>query len=127
MTSSIPKGSVLGPVLFNIFTDDLDDGAECTLIQYAEDTKSGKVVDMPEGCAAIERDLDRLEKGANWNLKKFNKEKCKVLHLGKNNSMHNCMFGGNPAGKQLGRKGPGGPGGNRVENEPAMCPCRKDD
>ena len=50
---------------------------------------------MPEGCAAVQRDLDSLEKQALRNLMKFHKEKCKVLHLGRNNSMHQYMLRAN--------------------------------
>lgn len=83
-----PHGSVRGPVLFNTLIHNTDDGAECTLSQSAGDTKLGGVSDMPEGCDAVQRDLDRLEKLLNWKLLKFNKGKCKVLHLGKNKPMH---------------------------------------
>ena len=61
MTSGILQGSVLGQVLFNAFTNDINSVTECTLSKFADDLRLCGAVDISEGRDATHRDLHRLK------------------------------------------------------------------
>jgi len=111
VTSGIPQGLVLGPVLFNIFVGNMDSRTECTLSKFADNTKLGGAVHTLEGRDAIQRDLDKFERWVRMALMKFNKAKRKVLHMGQGNPKHQYRLGRQWIGRSPEvLEGPGGTG-----------------
>ena len=85
--SGVPQGSVLGPLLFLVYINDLDDAAKKVEIlkKFADDTKLGGRVASAAQRAEMQEALDRLfEWSRRWGME-FNIKKCKVLHAGSNN------------------------------------------
>ena len=80
---------------------------ECTLSKFVDDTKLRGMADTPEGCAAIQQDLDRLESWAEVNLMRFNKSKYIVLYLRRNNRMHQNRSGADLLEKSTAEKDQG--------------------
>ena len=85
MLSGVPQGSVLGPILFLIYINDLDQDIWNWLLKFADDTKIFGEVGNSSQQQKMQHDLDLM---FNWSQEwqmRFNVDKCKVMHFGRNN------------------------------------------
>ena len=85
VTSGVPQGSVLGPLLFVLFVNDMPDVVQSYIALFADDAKLFTAVTCPEDHQQLQDDLNKLHAWTTtWQLK-FNATKCKVMHLGRRN------------------------------------------
>ena len=95
VTSGVPQGSVLGPTLFVYFINDMPDVLDCLIKIFADDTKVYSSVHSPDQCEKLQESIDKLVDWTNqWQIS-FNTDKCKVLHLGRDNPCHRYKMDGN--------------------------------
>ena len=95
VTSGVPQGSVLGPILFLIYINDLDANVINNIAKFADDTKISGIADNLESCESIQNDLNNItEWSTTWGME-FNVEKCKTLHIGNKNINFPYNMGGN--------------------------------
>ena len=86
VTSGVPQGSVLGPTLFIYFINDLPNVVNNSNVKiFADDTKVYNKIDNSDNVKHLQNAIDELYLWTQKWLLMFNKEKCKILHLGKNN------------------------------------------
>ena len=105
VTSGVPQGSVLGPILFIIFINLFDLAVKDNvklLSKFADDTKVGCIVDTENDVKNMQYVLDKVVEWADLWQMQYNGDKCKVLHFGRQNTgAHYAMGGYAPAGSIL--------------------------
>ena len=82
VTSEIPQGSVLGPILFLIYINDLPEVVKSFIRLFADDTKIYTTLEQEESCSNLQEDINSMIKWTSTWLLKFNEKKCKHLQLG---------------------------------------------
>ena len=90
--SGVPQGSVLGPMLFLFYINDLVDGLECPILLFADDAKIFKEIKTPEDAETLARDMRRIQEWSEKWLLTFNEEKCATMHIGKHNQKHDYVL-----------------------------------
>ena len=94
--SGVPQGSVLAPLLFTLYVNDLPDSLHCGVKIFADDSKLYRTVRLPVDSLALQDDLNAAANWADdWQLR-FNADKCKVMHIGTANRQHKYCMNGSP-------------------------------
>jgi hypothetical protein len=81
VTSGIPQGSVLDPILFVIYINDLPDTVESDSYLFADDTKIFRIIKDEDDKEILQDDLTKLEEWSDKWLLKFHPEKCKHMKI----------------------------------------------
>ncbi|BHF69825.1 hypothetical protein SprV_0301287200 [Sparganum proliferum] len=92
VTSGVPQGSVLGPILFLIYIDDCIHGLDCDIAMFADDIKLWTVIRNEDDEAKLQANLDRLEQWSGYWLLPFNVSKCNILRIGRTSSAHRQTY-----------------------------------
>ena len=92
--SGVPQGSVLGPILFLVYINDLEEGVTGNILKFADDTKLFTKTKEIGDKQNLQDDIDKLVKWSEkWQML-FNFGKCKCLHIGPGNTSMNYEMGG---------------------------------
>ena len=94
VTSSVVQGSILGPIIFTIFSNYIDSVLKTSLIsKFADDSKVFAKVETEHDHVALQSDLNRVHEWSNQWKMQINKDKCHVLHFGRDNKQSTYKFG----------------------------------
>ena len=83
VTSGIPQGSVLGPILFVMYINDLPNEIQSDIYMFADDTNVFRTIKTNDDQCILQDDLDELTAWSTKWLLTFHPDKCKIMHLGK--------------------------------------------
>ena len=79
ITSGVPQGSILGPLLFVLFINDICGIIQSTMSLFADDSKFYKIIDTVADCLALQNDIDSLLEWCRLNGMEANIKKCNSI------------------------------------------------
>ncbi len=89
VTTGVPKGSLLGPVLFKIYINDIDVGLNNFISKFADDTKIGNSIITDHDRMILQEDLRKIsEWSQRWEMH-FDVNKCQILQVDTRNKKKN--------------------------------------
>ena len=100
----VPQGSVLGPILFLVYINDLEEGVTGKILKCADDTKLFRKTKEIGDTKNVQDDIDKLVKWSEKWQRLFNFGKCKYLHTGPGNTSMNYKMGGTILSKTVKEK-----------------------
>ena len=85
VSSGVPQGSVLGPILFLVMISDIDDEViNSTVSSFADDTKVSHIIQLRQDCLDLQSSLETIYDWSNTNNLQFNELKFKAMRYGVN-------------------------------------------
>ena len=84
--SGVPQGSILGPLFFTLFINDVNAGISIgtNICLFADDNKIWRPMKTELDCAILQKDIECLNEWCESNKMKFNPQKCKVVSVTSN-------------------------------------------
>ena len=89
-SSGVPQESILGPLLFNIYVNDIESNISSNISLYADDLKLRRTLNDIADCSILQDDINRIERWSIDNSLALNIEKCHMMSF--TNKLHNIQF-----------------------------------